>query len=108
MNTRIPFQIIQRTALLLLFLTLNSQLSPTFAQSTAFTYQGRFNTNGTPFTGAAEFQFTVWDALSGGSAVATNNPASVATVADERDRICARPKPHRHRRVVAGGFSLFH
>jgi trimeric autotransporter adhesin len=69
--------------LALVFLsTLNPQLS-TFAQGTAFTYQGRLNTNGVAYTGAAEFQFTLWDAVSGGSAVATNNPASlVATVTD--------------------------
>jgi hypothetical protein len=69
--------------LALVFLsTLNPQLS-TFAQGTAFTYQGRLNTNGVAYTGAAEFQFTLWDAASGGSAVATNNPASlVATVTD--------------------------
>ena len=71
-----------RLVALVLLSTLNLQLS-TFAQGTAFTYQGRFNTNSTPYTGAAEFQFTLWDALSGGSAVATNSPASVvATVAD--------------------------
>jgi trimeric autotransporter adhesin len=69
--------------LALVFLaTLNPQLS-TFAQGTAFTYQGRLNTNGVAYTGAAEFQFTLWDAASGGSAVATNNPASlVATLTD--------------------------
>ena len=49
------------------------------AQGTAFTYQGRLNTNNAPHTGTAEFQFTLWDAASGGNAVATNNPASVTT-----------------------------
>ena len=47
------------------------------AQGTSFTYQGRFNTNNAPYTGPAEFQFTLWDAVSGGNAVAANNPASV-------------------------------
>ena len=51
------------------------------AQGTAFTYQGRLNTNGAPYSGSAEFQFTLWDAASGGNAVATNNPTSfIATV----------------------------
>jgi hypothetical protein len=53
------------------------------AQTTAFTYAGRFNTNHAPYTGSAEFQFTLWDAASGGNAVATNNPVAViAAVAD--------------------------
>lgn len=47
------------------------------AQGTSFTYQGRFNTNGTPYTGSAEFQFTLWDATSGGGQIAATTPASV-------------------------------
>jgi len=78
MKTRIA--LIKRAALLVLFATLNSQPS-TQAEDTAITYQGRFNTNNAPYTGAAEFQFTLWDAAGGGSSVATNNPTSViATV----------------------------
>ena len=70
-------------ATLVLLSTLSLQPATVFAQGTAFTYQGRLNTNGVAYTGAAEFQFTLWDAASGGSAVATNNPASlVATVTD--------------------------
>jgi hypothetical protein len=70
-------------ATLVLLSTLSLQPATVFAQGTAFTYQGRLNTNGVAYTGAAEFQFTLWDAVSGGSAVATNNPASlVATVTD--------------------------
>jgi len=66
-----------------LLLTLNAPLATGFAQTTAFTYQGRFNTNNVLYTGPAEFQFTLWDAASGGSAVATNNPATlIAAVAD--------------------------
>lgn len=44
---------------------------------TAFTYQGRLDSGGAPFTGIAEFQPTLWDAASAGSQVAANNPASV-------------------------------
>jgi hypothetical protein len=47
------------------------------AQGTSFTYQGRFTTNGTPYTGPAEFQFTLWDAASGGNQTAATAPASV-------------------------------
>ncbi len=68
---------------LLLALSLLAGVIHAHAQSTAFTYQGRFNTNGAPYTGSAEFQFTLWDALSGGNAVATNNPVAViASVTD--------------------------
>ena len=38
----------------LLFSILDLQLSFCFAQNSAFTYQGRFTDNGTPFTGTAE------------------------------------------------------
>lgn len=68
------------------FAACSTLLLPTatlLAQGTAFTYQGRLNTNSAPYSGAAEFQFTLWDAVNSGSAVATNNPASlIATVAD--------------------------
>lgn len=47
------------------------------AQSTTFSYQGHLAENGVPFTGSAEFQFTLWDAVSGGTAVATNNAEPV-------------------------------
>jgi hypothetical protein len=52
-------------------------LFPAAAQlETAFTYQGRLTGNGTPFTGSAEFQPTLWTAESGGSQVAANSPAT--------------------------------
>jgi hypothetical protein len=47
------------------------------AQGTAFTYQGRLESGGSPYTGNAEFQPTLWDAASGGSQVAANSPAQV-------------------------------
>lgn len=68
---------------LLTTLALLVSLSHGQGQGTAFTYQGRLNTNGVPYTGSAEFQFTLWDALGGGNAVATNNPVAViASVAN--------------------------
>ncbi|HAV62637.1 MAG TPA: hypothetical protein DCY13_09755, partial [Verrucomicrobiales bacterium] len=39
------------------------------AQSTAFTYQGRLNADGTPYTGLAEMQFGLWSAAADGSQV---------------------------------------
>jgi hypothetical protein len=61
----------------LLLSTLNPLFSSALAQGTAFTYQGRLSDNGTNFTGNAEFQPTLWDALSGGTQVAAHSPASI-------------------------------
>lgn len=58
-----------------IYLLFSPAIAP--AQPTAFTYQGRLTASGTPFTGSAEFQFTLWDAASGGSVVATNNPSDL-------------------------------
>src|SRR2546423_3184758 len=56
--------------LILTLSTLNPQLSTLFAQGTAFTYQGRLNDGANPANGNYDLQFTIYDALSGGSAVA--------------------------------------
>jgi hypothetical protein len=34
------------------------------AQGTAFTYQGRLDNGGAPYSGSAEFQATLWDTSS--------------------------------------------
>ena len=49
------------------------------AQNTQFTYQGMLNTNGGPYSGSAEFEFTLWDAAANGNPIATNNPTSIIT-----------------------------
>jgi hypothetical protein len=54
-------------------------LDNVFAQSSLFTYQGKLDTNGVPYSGSAEFQFTLWDAGTNGNSVATNNPTSIIT-----------------------------
>jgi len=36
---------------------------------TAFTYQGRLNKDGSPVSGTCDFQFSLWDALSGGTQI---------------------------------------
>jgi len=48
-----------------------------FGQGTVFTYQGRLSQSGVPFTGTAEIAPMLWDAASGGSPVATNNPVTL-------------------------------
>jgi hypothetical protein len=57
-------------ALALLALSaLNSQLSTAHAQGTAFTYQGRLNTNAVPANGLYDFEFSLSNAPSGGSQI---------------------------------------
>ena len=41
--------------------------APDEMQGASFTYQGQLDRSGAPFTGACDFQFSLWDALSGGS-----------------------------------------
>jgi hypothetical protein len=72
--------LIKGAALLLLLSTLNSQLS-TWAQGTAFTYQGRLTDTSSPANGSYDLRFTVYDALTGGSAVGgplTNTSTAVS------------------------------
>ena len=38
-----------------------------FAQTSAFSYQGRLTDGGTPANGTYEIQFTLWDATAGGT-----------------------------------------
>ena len=51
-----------------------------FAQSTAFTYQGKLNTSGTPANGIYDLRFTIYDAVTNGSSlgVITNGSTSVS------------------------------
>jgi len=47
------------------------------AQSTAFTYQGRLTDGGSPANGNYDLQFTLWDALSGGTQQPQPSPVTV-------------------------------
>ncbi|HPY29195.1 MAG TPA: tail fiber domain-containing protein [Verrucomicrobiota bacterium] len=62
---------------LALGITLTLPTGTTLAQGTAFTYQGRLDSGGTPFNGSAEFQATLWDAATGGTQVAANKLGAV-------------------------------
>jgi hypothetical protein len=53
----------------LAFCTLHSALSTAEAQGTAFTYQGRLNTNAVPANGLYDFEFSLSNAPSGGSQI---------------------------------------
>ena len=55
--------------LLLLYVALVLLLaaSAARAQTTTFTYQGKLTDGGTPANGSYDLQFTLWDAVSGGT-----------------------------------------
>ncbi|MGD0208952.1 MAG: tail fiber domain-containing protein [Verrucomicrobiota bacterium] len=79
-----PFKsnhIILTFALLTCLSAFNFQLSTAFAQgTTAFSYQGRLNNNGSPVNGLYDLRFMVWDALTNGNLVAgplTNSATGV-------------------------------
>jgi hypothetical protein len=79
MKTKFAF--IRCAALLLLLTTFNVQVSTTFAQGTAFTYQGRLNLGGTPANGTYDFVFTIFASASGindSFANQTNSATSVS------------------------------
>lgn len=57
----------QKTTVWLLMAGLVAGATQLAAQGTAFTYQGRLDNGGEPYTGPAEMQFSLWDAASGGS-----------------------------------------
>lgn len=50
------------------------------AQSTAFTYQGQLDANGSPASGAYQFTFTLYDAVSGGNAIGSPIQQSIDVV----------------------------
>lgn len=58
-------------------LSLLGSVTLAVAQGAAFTYQGRLDNGGLPYTGNAEFQPTLWNAPSGGTKIADNAPAQV-------------------------------
>jgi outer membrane murein-binding lipoprotein Lpp len=71
-------------AALLLLSPHTSPLSTAFAQGTAFTYQGRLNSNDAPANGSYDLAFSLYATNSGGIAVAgpvTNAAVGVALTA---------------------------
>src|SRR5947199_10317183 len=51
----------------LLLLQFAGATSSTLAEGTAFSYQGRLQDSGANADGSYDFQFTLWDALNGGT-----------------------------------------
>lgn len=71
--------------MILRFLSIFSSLALaafSLAQSTAFTYQGQRNSNGTPTTGLNDFRFRLFDAASGGAQVGTQLCADIVQVTE--------------------------
>src|SRR5436190_16703660 len=68
----------RRRCYLYLVLLVLISFSAANAQSTAFTYQGRLTDGGTPANASYDLQFTVWDALSGGTQQPQPSPVTVA------------------------------
>ena len=66
----------RRVSLLLLLFTLCAVTA--LAQTTSFTYQGRLTDGGTAANGNYDLQFTLWDALSGGTQQPQPSPVTVA------------------------------
>src|SRR5688572_5178352 len=54
----------------------------TFAQTSAFTYQGKLNNDGAPVSGAYQFQFKLFDAALGGNQIGNTLTDIPATVND--------------------------
>ena len=80
MKTKLALTLIKRAALLLLLSTINHQLS-TFAQGTAFTYQGQLNDGANPASGTYNMRFALFDALTVGNQAGsplTNSPVNVS------------------------------
>ncbi len=71
MKTTTALRLAKRAAFLLLISILNPQPS-TFAQGTAFTYQGRLNDGANPANGVYDLSFTLFNAASGGVELANS------------------------------------
>ncbi|MGA9349147.1 MAG: hypothetical protein WBW48_10125 [Anaerolineae bacterium] len=50
--------------------------------STTFTYQGQLRQGGSPVNGTCDFQFSLWDAASGGAQIGTTQTATSVTVSN--------------------------
>ena len=69
---------LKRAALIGLALFMVGIVNQTFAQSSVFTYQGRLQDGGTNANGPYDFQFTLWDAASGGTQQPQAAPVTVS------------------------------
>ena len=70
------------TPALLAVLAINQQLSTLRGQGTAFTYQGRLQSNGSPAYGAYDLTFTLFDNSSGGTVIGPPSTNSTVPVSN--------------------------
>src|SRR5437868_14004586 len=68
------------TSLVLLGILLNA--STTIAQTSSFTYQGRLTDGGTAANGNYDFQFALFDILSGGTQIGSTQTISTVAVSN--------------------------
>src|SRR5438128_5826334 len=66
-----------RRRILMISLLLTLSAGAAFVQTTPFTYQGRLIAGGTAANGSYDLQFTLWDALSGGTQQPQPTPVTV-------------------------------
>src|SRR5712692_2341912 len=67
-----------RPRIVMISLLLLFSVGSAFAQTPSFTYQGRLTDGGTPANNNYDLQFTVWDALMGGTQQPQPSPVTVA------------------------------
>jgi hypothetical protein len=80
-TTRLTCPVLQLTLMVLTLSAIIHPLSTSYAQGTAFTYQGRLNDGTNPAAGTYDLRFTLFDASSGGSVMAgptTNGAVAVS------------------------------
>lgn len=75
--TDLPYSFVRRLHLGFSALALIAGINTANAQTTVIQYNGALHLNGSPFTGTAEFAFTLWDAVAAGNQLAASSPASV-------------------------------
>lgn len=69
-----------RNFTIIILLTLFFSAATAYAQTTAFTYQGQFQSSGSPATGNFDFEFALYDAQTGGTQVGSTIAVNALTV----------------------------
>src|SRR5947209_1521801 len=67
-------------ALMVIAVALLLSASDASAQTSSFTYQGRLTDGGTPANGNYDFQFALFDSLSGGTQIGSTQTISTVSV----------------------------
>ena len=73
--TRASVRFVAAVMALLVSMTTATAVEP---MGTAFTYQGHLVTGGIPVTDVCSFEFSLWDAASGGSKIGPTLPVNTA------------------------------